>query len=385
MRYDIVMLSCEGSPTLGRQRDDGDLHGAVHQRGRPRVRGALPLRLLHGLQHGDGPGLPAVSQRRQLGQPRDRRQRLALQQRHHRASSRRPCPTARRSPRAWPSSRGSATSALSTRTARSSSPSANARDTALVTSTNVATPWVQTDPTVTPASTQYFSWDMPFNPPVSDAGVPQYCGRAVYSDMHVSGSANDYGGGQRECRCRPVATATSALSPDEDAIEFILFDLSSCIAPRCGRSGLLHQAPRGAAGGFTPTRSASRRSRRTPKTRESLARYPPSFARFTASLARLGRTIQRKEPSLARPGRTIQRKEPSLARLGRTIQRKEPSLARPGRTIQRKEPSLARPGRTIQREEPSLARLGRAIQREEPSLARLGRAIRRKGLGHGTR
>jgi hypothetical protein len=107
-------------------------------------------------------------------------------------------------------------------------PSANARDTALVTSSNVATPWVQTDPSVTPASTQYFSWDMPFNPPVSDAGVPEYCGRAVYSDMHVSGSANDYAKGNAvptDC------DATSALSPDEDAIEFILFDLSSCITP----------------------------------------------------------------------------------------------------------------------------------------------------------
>jgi hypothetical protein len=107
-------------------------------------------------------------------------------------------------------------------------PSANARDTALVTASNAATPWVQTDSTVTPASTQYFSWDMPFNPPVSDAGVPEYCGRAVYSDMHVSGSANDYANGAvvpTDC------DSTSALSPDEDAIEFILFDLSSCITP----------------------------------------------------------------------------------------------------------------------------------------------------------
>ncbi len=105
---------------------------------------------------------------------------------------------------------------------------ANARDTALVTSTNVATPWVQTDSTVTPASSQYFSWDMPFNPPVNDAGVPQYCGRVVYSDMHVSGSASDYTGSQvvpQGC------DSTSALSPDEDAIEFILFDLSSCLTP----------------------------------------------------------------------------------------------------------------------------------------------------------
>jgi hypothetical protein len=111
-------------------------------------------------------------------------------------------------------------------------PEANARDTATVTAQNVSTPWVQTDPSVTPASAQYFSWDMPFNPPVSDAGVPEYCGRVVYSDMHVTGSpgAEDYspvGIGVVPDGC----DTTKALSPDEDAIEFILFDLSSCITP----------------------------------------------------------------------------------------------------------------------------------------------------------
>ena len=108
-------------------------------------------------------------------------------------------------------------------------PSADARDTATVTASNLSTPWVQTDPSVSPASSQYFSWDMPFNPPVSDAGVPEYCGRVVYSDMHVSGSGNvDYG----SSKVVPTGCdATSPLSSDEDAIEFILFDLSSCITP----------------------------------------------------------------------------------------------------------------------------------------------------------
>ena len=69
---------------------------------------------------------------------------------------------------------------------------------------------------------------MPFNPPVSDAGVPEYCGRVVYSDMHVSGSANDYQNGNS---VPSGCDNTSTLSPDEDAIEFILFDLSSCVVP----------------------------------------------------------------------------------------------------------------------------------------------------------
>jgi hypothetical protein len=108
-------------------------------------------------------------------------------------------------------------------------PEANARDTATVTATNLATPWVVTDPTVKPASAQYFSWDMPFDAGLNDAGVPGYCGRVVYSDMHVSGSAADYQSGNDSVP--GGCDSTAALSPDEDAIEFILFDLSSCITP----------------------------------------------------------------------------------------------------------------------------------------------------------
>ena len=108
-------------------------------------------------------------------------------------------------------------------------PVANARVDATVSGSNVATPWTQSDSNVSPPTTQYFSWDMPFNPPKNEAGVPQYCGRVVYSDMHVSGSASDYSGGSTAVPAG--CDATSKLSADEDAIEFILFDLSSCIVP----------------------------------------------------------------------------------------------------------------------------------------------------------
>ncbi|MGD0523586.1 MAG: hypothetical protein ABSE49_00510 [Polyangiaceae bacterium] len=108
-------------------------------------------------------------------------------------------------------------------------PSANARDTATISATNLATPWVVTDPSISPPSAQYFSWDQPFDAGLSDAGVPQYCGRVVYSDMHVSGSAADYENGNTTV---PTGCdSTAALTADEDAIEFILFDLSSCITP----------------------------------------------------------------------------------------------------------------------------------------------------------
>ena len=109
-------------------------------------------------------------------------------------------------------------------------PASNARDDATLVAGNLATAWVQTDPSIAPASTQYLSWDMPLFPPKNDAGVPQYCGRTVFSDMHVAGSANDYGGnppGVVPTGC----DSTAELSPDEKAIEFILFDLSSCLVP----------------------------------------------------------------------------------------------------------------------------------------------------------
>jgi hypothetical protein len=122
-------------------------------------------------------------------------------------------------------------------------PSINARQNAIVQTGNLGTPWVQTDPSVTPKSSQYFSWDMPLSPKIDDAGVPQYCGRVVYSDMHVSGSAADYQGGNSTV---PTGCdATSALSADEDAIEFILFDLSSCLTP----VGFTPQPPPAEAGG----------------------------------------------------------------------------------------------------------------------------------------
>jgi hypothetical protein len=107
-----------------------------------------------------------------------------------------------------------------------------ARNDATVVATNVSTPWVVTGPGVSPAGTQYFSWDMPFNPPVSDAGVPEYCGRVVFSDLHVSGGlgmGQDYAGGNTTV---PSGCAsTQNLQPDEDALEFIFYDLSSCVTP----------------------------------------------------------------------------------------------------------------------------------------------------------
>jgi hypothetical protein len=107
-----------------------------------------------------------------------------------------------------------------------------ARHDALVGSGNVSTPWIQAASGTNPMSSQYFSWDMPFNAPLNDAGVPQYCGRVVFSDLHVSGANGpggiDYGSSSV---CPAGCNSTATLQADEDALEFILFDLSSCLTP----------------------------------------------------------------------------------------------------------------------------------------------------------
>jgi hypothetical protein len=80
-------------------------------------------------------------------------------------------------------------------------------------------PWIQDDAS---PNTMYFSFDTPVNaPPQPDGGPPNYCGRAVFSDLHVSGATKDPGG-----TCND-----GLLSPQEKALEFMLFDLSSCVIP----------------------------------------------------------------------------------------------------------------------------------------------------------
>ena len=135
----------------------------------------------------------------------------------------------------------------------------------------------------TPATqTMYFSFDTPVNGEATDAGEtdggpPTYCGRAVYSDLHLGSNAqstpdipsldtsNDVmatnepcggvtnppcgGMGQPACIREPdcifaaagqpppmgcAANSTDGgpgidLSPQEKALEFMIFDLSSCV------------------------------------------------------------------------------------------------------------------------------------------------------------
>jgi hypothetical protein len=119
-------------------------------------------------------------------------------------------------------------------------------------------PWIELDPSVGPrnaGATQYFSFDTPI-------GASQACGRVVYSDLHVSGGPNadepgvapDYpqmpptrgmrgggggmfgggmfgGGGSATNNIVPTGCASHPLTPQEKALEFMIFDLSSCLIP----------------------------------------------------------------------------------------------------------------------------------------------------------
>ena len=70
-----------------------------------------------------------------------------------------------------------------------------------------------------PASLQHYT----FNTPV---GVPddKQCGRVVFSDFHVTGANGNSGGKPFPSECD-----NGPLSPQEKVLEFMLFDLASCI------------------------------------------------------------------------------------------------------------------------------------------------------------
>ncbi len=86
-----------------------------------------------------------------------------------------------------------------------------------VASVNAATTqrWLYTD---SPANVALMS----FNTPIAAAPADQ-CGRAVFSDIHVSGEDGSL--------AVPGACGAPKLTPQELALEFLLFDLTSCVQP----------------------------------------------------------------------------------------------------------------------------------------------------------
>jgi hypothetical protein len=106
-----------------------------------------------------------------------------------------------------------------------------ARHNAVVTAANTPSiPWIVADQNASPPDqTEYFSFDTPFG--VTEGGQ---CGRVVYSDLHVGAASKDYGWNGSTVPAGatvPSGCAQADLSPQEKALEFMLFDLSACITP----------------------------------------------------------------------------------------------------------------------------------------------------------
>jgi hypothetical protein len=104
-----------------------------------------------------------------------------------------------------------------------------ARNNAQVSATNSkSTLWISANKNSNnPGWAQYFSFDT--------MGSDSVCGRVVYSDLHVSGGPNvttdnntDYPGFTTG-GITPSGCASHDLTPQEKALEFMLFDLSSCL------------------------------------------------------------------------------------------------------------------------------------------------------------
>jgi hypothetical protein len=69
-----------------------------------------------------------------------------------------------------------------------------------------------------------------FFTPVGQAPSTQ-CGRVVFTDFHVSGNANAGDAGLSNGTVFPEECSPDPLTPQEKALEFMLFDLASCVPP----------------------------------------------------------------------------------------------------------------------------------------------------------
>ena len=113
-----------------------------------------------------------------------------------------------------------------------------ARFNANVTSANVHSQTLLTDDSAAASqsggfNTMAFTFGTPVNAPVgADGGAPNYCGRIAYTDVHVTGDTSVTA--DSTTAAPPSSCAQRALSPQEEAIEFMIFDTlvgPSCVTP----------------------------------------------------------------------------------------------------------------------------------------------------------
>jgi hypothetical protein len=99
--------------------------------------------------------------------------------------------------------------------------------------TPVVTSWIEAanppgDSRATPGLSEYFSFDL--------RNGELVCGRVVYSDLHVGAASGDYGDalnttGATTSGIVPDQCKAGKLSAQEAPLEYMLFNLSSCLAP----------------------------------------------------------------------------------------------------------------------------------------------------------
>jgi hypothetical protein len=85
------------------------------------------------------------------------------------------------------------------------------------------TPWIYYGNPSLSSTSNYGTAYLSFNTPVSASAQ---CGRAVFSDLHVSS-----GGGTSTfpSECSAIDPLTTPMTEQESALEFLFFDLSSCV------------------------------------------------------------------------------------------------------------------------------------------------------------
>ncbi len=99
-------------------------------------------------------------------------------------------------------------------TTRGTIPLSAVRDSIANSNPAVSRRWIRSE---SPETAKYFSFNTPVGQPVD-----QQCGRAVFTDVHVSGNGTSSGTFPNFCNANP-------LNANEKALIFLFFDLSSCV------------------------------------------------------------------------------------------------------------------------------------------------------------